>query len=317
MGSKDVCHLKWKDFHTTFSHGFSLLLDDLEFTDITLSTKNRSYQAHKVVLSVSSPYFKTILKSNPCKHPVLIFNDIPDETLQWIIEFMYNGAVNIPTSKIDEFLAAAQTFKIQGLSTENEKSDEPDPKRLKYEPITVSETKTNSKPVGISNDEDDVKYENSEQEKGNTFENFVLVSNEDKIDQDMDVLKQELSHTEYSASVEMFQENQWHEENSLFELEESELSNTAVTMSAKVTTTPQGMHKCPDCDKLFTRQCSVLRHIKEVHFVAPPELWPRCSLCQKRFKNSRNLSSHYKKCSQHFGNFSNEITETKEIVDII
>ena len=33
-------------------------------------------QGHKVILSACSPYFKKILRDNPCRHPVLILNDM-------------------------------------------------------------------------------------------------------------------------------------------------------------------------------------------------------------------------------------------------
>ena len=44
--------------------------------DVTLSCEGETLQGHKVILSACSPYFKKILTDNPCRHPVLILNDI-------------------------------------------------------------------------------------------------------------------------------------------------------------------------------------------------------------------------------------------------
>ena len=48
-----------------------------------LSVSDDYIQGHKVILSACSPYFKKILKENPCKHPVLILNEIEIEVSVW------------------------------------------------------------------------------------------------------------------------------------------------------------------------------------------------------------------------------------------
>ena len=59
---------------------FLTALEDLKtdeaFVDVTLSCEGETLQGHKVILSACSPYFKKILTDNPCRHPVLILNDI-------------------------------------------------------------------------------------------------------------------------------------------------------------------------------------------------------------------------------------------------
>ena len=72
---------------------------DTPYRLVTLSslllTKNKSYghnlhlghilQGHKVILSACSPYFKKILRDNPCRHPVLILNDM-DLEVKYILD---------------------------------------------------------------------------------------------------------------------------------------------------------------------------------------------------------------------------------------
>ena len=43
---------------------------------LTIHHRGQILQGHKVILSACSPYFKKILRDNPCRHPVLILNDM-------------------------------------------------------------------------------------------------------------------------------------------------------------------------------------------------------------------------------------------------
>ena len=72
-------------------------------------------QGHKVILSACSPYFKKILKDNPCRHPVLILNDIELEVLDALMTYMYNGTVSVPHNKLQTFLKTAEALKIKGI----------------------------------------------------------------------------------------------------------------------------------------------------------------------------------------------------------
>jgi hypothetical protein len=47
------------------SDAFRWLLDDTDFFDVTLACDNEQIQAHKVILSEFSPFFRNILRRNP------------------------------------------------------------------------------------------------------------------------------------------------------------------------------------------------------------------------------------------------------------
>ena len=54
--------LKWNDFQTTVSQSFGKLRQEKDFFDVTLvSDDEKQIQAHKLVLSSSSKFFKNIL----------------------------------------------------------------------------------------------------------------------------------------------------------------------------------------------------------------------------------------------------------------
>jgi len=117
--------VRWKGFHSNIVTALEDLKTDEEFVDVTLSCDGRTIQGHKVILSACSPYFKKILKDNPCRHPVLILNDIQLDVLEALMTYMYNGTVSVPQNKLQVFLKTAEALKIKGIvDTESEKERE-------------------------------------------------------------------------------------------------------------------------------------------------------------------------------------------------
>eukprot|EP00095_Tigriopus_kingsejongensis_P000858 maker-scaffold1668_size31705-snap-gene-0.7 protein:Tk00858 transcript:maker-scaffold1668_size31705-snap-gene-0.7-mRNA-1 annotation:"pipsqueak" len=101
-------------------------LREENFVDVSLVCLNRCNEgdsesscikAHKMILASSSQFFQTILKQNPCQHPVVILPEgISMEILESILEFVYKGEVSIPDSRLQSVLQAASYLQIQGLS---------------------------------------------------------------------------------------------------------------------------------------------------------------------------------------------------------
>ena len=57
MDSEDFL-LKWNDHHTLFFRGAEELLEKDEYTDVILAAGSKFYSAHKLVLSICSPFFQ-------------------------------------------------------------------------------------------------------------------------------------------------------------------------------------------------------------------------------------------------------------------
>lgn len=74
--------LKWNDYQTSMLSSFRHLRDEEDFVDVTLACDERSFTAHKVVLSACSPYFRKLLKANPCEHPIIILRDVPADDVE-------------------------------------------------------------------------------------------------------------------------------------------------------------------------------------------------------------------------------------------
>ncbi|KAK6627039.1 hypothetical protein RUM44_009516 [Polyplax serrata] len=114
--------LKWSDFRSNLTEGFHDLLEENSMVDVTLAADGKFVQAHKLVLSVCSPYFKNLFKVNPCQHPIVILKDVGHNELSDMIQFMYKGEVGVRHQDLPAFLKLADTLKVKGLATEKMES---------------------------------------------------------------------------------------------------------------------------------------------------------------------------------------------------
>ena len=116
MSIEEKFCLKWSDFEKNISEVFAELRDDEDFFDMTLACEQRTVQAHKLVLSACSPFFKSLLKTNKHPHPLLYLKGVKYEEIQLLLNFMYHGEVSIPQAQLSSFLALAEDLQIKGLS---------------------------------------------------------------------------------------------------------------------------------------------------------------------------------------------------------
>ncbi|XP_018403011.1 PREDICTED: zinc finger and BTB domain-containing protein 7B-like isoform X4 [Cyphomyrmex costatus] len=129
--------LRWNNFQANITSQFEALRDDEDFVDVTFACDGRRLQAHKVVLSACSPYFKELFKTNPCKHPIIFMRDVEFEHLQSLLEFMYAGEVNISQAELPTFLRTAESLQIRGL-TDSQSNQHNNEKHLKTNNIHTS-----------------------------------------------------------------------------------------------------------------------------------------------------------------------------------
>jgi len=111
--------LRWNDFENNISSAFRELRDDKDFFDITLACEDDQIQAHKVILSACSPFFRNVLRRNPHQHPILYLKGISYPDLQSVLNFMYHGEVNVAQEELNTFLAVAEDLKVKGLTQNN------------------------------------------------------------------------------------------------------------------------------------------------------------------------------------------------------
>ena len=126
--SEKFC-LKWNDFNSNVSQSFGKLRNEDYLHDVTLvSDDHHQISAHKLVLSASSEYFKNIFKNSnkPNSHPLVCLNEINSNDLKIIMDYIYNGEVQVFQDNLDRFLSIAQRLKLEGLLGNNEAEPDPD-----------------------------------------------------------------------------------------------------------------------------------------------------------------------------------------------
>ncbi|KAG1676900.1 Protein bric-a-brac 2 [Nymphon striatum] len=114
MTSQQLC-VKWNNHQNNMLGIFSELLVNDHFVDVTIACDGESLKAHRMVLSACSPFFKDLLISNPCPHPIIILNNIDFKDLKILLDFMYKGQVNVRKDKLQNVLKAAEILKVKGL----------------------------------------------------------------------------------------------------------------------------------------------------------------------------------------------------------
>ncbi|XP_033607792.1 protein tramtrack, beta isoform isoform X2 [Cryptotermes secundus] len=112
----------WNNFHSNLTSGINALLQGEDLVDVTLAAAGQFVQAHKIVLSVCSPYFKELFKVNPCRHPIVILKDVGHKELVAILQFMYQGEVNVQQEELSAFLKMAEMLQIKGLTGDDSPS---------------------------------------------------------------------------------------------------------------------------------------------------------------------------------------------------
>ena len=94
--------------------------------DVTLSctdSNGRSLQAHKVILSACSSFFKGLLRQQQATHnshpnPFIYLRGVTFSDLSSVLDFMYHGEVNLGQDSLNNFLAVAEELAIKGLSAD-------------------------------------------------------------------------------------------------------------------------------------------------------------------------------------------------------
>jgi len=126
MGSEKFC-LRWNDFESNISGAFRELREDKDFFDVTLACDDEQLQAHKVILSACSPFFRTVLRRNRHEHPLLYLKGVKYADLVSVLNFMYHGEVNVAQEELNSFLAVAEDLKVKGLTQGNNAESKRDP----------------------------------------------------------------------------------------------------------------------------------------------------------------------------------------------
>ena len=124
MTSAENFCLKWNDFRDNIANSFTELRESKEFSDITLACEGeQKIEAHKVVLASASPVFREILKTTKKYNTMVYMRGMKAEDLKIIVDFIYQGEVNILQENLENFLALADELQLRGLCGQGQTDD--------------------------------------------------------------------------------------------------------------------------------------------------------------------------------------------------
>jgi len=120
--AEDEFLLKWHDHHQSFF----LLVEELvmreQLTDVTLACGHNEDQqllsAHSLMLSVCSPYFRSLLSENRHKekHHIIHLHGVSSRHMQQLLVYMYRGEISISQDDLGPLIETARCLQIKGLA---------------------------------------------------------------------------------------------------------------------------------------------------------------------------------------------------------
>ena len=286
--------IKWNDFNSSIPTSYPSLREERDFIDITLiSDDELKFDAHKVVLSASSTFFRNLLRGTSKNVNTLLFlNGVKSSDLQLVLDFVYNGEVKLLQESIPSFLEATSKLRITGLS-------EPTPDANSAPPVnSMDSTDLTDFHEFLTNERiesNETSFNEDFEESFDNIQNQITLEDQMKVENtipgpeingDLPLnIKEEDNKQEFSKS----QPNQHpppmiiydFKGNTDIELLDAKISEYAVKLDGK-------RYKCGVCGKPNRDRSGIGHHI-ETHFAG---LSFTCELCEKEFKSREAIRKH-------------------------
>lgn len=118
--------LKWNDFQSNVSRTFIDLRRQSSLIDVTLvGSDQKQVRAHRLVLSACSDFFKNIFDNiNTQSNLVLYLDGVSSDELSLILDYVYQGEVQIYQDKLDRFLEISEKYQVDGLNVNDSENHE-------------------------------------------------------------------------------------------------------------------------------------------------------------------------------------------------
>ena len=119
--------LKWNDYQLNWIRSLSELRNTSDVSDVTLISDDKvKFSAHMIILSACSNMFKFIFKDNTHSNSLVYLGGVSSVNLGLILDYMYNGEINLLQEQLDSFLESAHKLEVEGLLGGNEENNKED-----------------------------------------------------------------------------------------------------------------------------------------------------------------------------------------------
>ena len=266
--SGEKLRIRYNAFESNIREELHDIRNDGDFFDVTLVCEDGQIQAHKLVISACSPFFKKIFQCNPQPHPLLYLKDITIGHLQSVLDFMYHGEIFIFQENIDSFLAVAQELKVKGLTMSQDTSfpsRRPTPPKL----VWPSNEKVNR----------DIMDQSCVKKKP-----MHLIQQ----------IPEHSSETEMNDNDEIAMEKYYGNDEAQTEDQDVKTMRDLDQYIQSETGKNKGQAKCKFCDKTFSRKENVREHLAYKHFNHIFNKYT-CQICGKNLGSKLAYVNHAKK----------------------
>ncbi|GBP56445.1 Protein tramtrack, beta isoform [Eumeta japonica] len=113
--------LRVENHHKMLAEEFYNQLVKGQSVDVMLAAAGSFIKAHRLVLAISSPYFKELFVENPEDHPVVMLKDVELSELWLLLQFIYCGEVKLQQKDLTKFLKVGAMLQVKGLFTTEDK----------------------------------------------------------------------------------------------------------------------------------------------------------------------------------------------------
>ena len=118
MDISEKYSLKWDQFYNNISSTFTDLRAVSDFSDVTLASEDGHFiEAHKIILSSGSIFFRNLLKLKVHSTPLIFMRGLKGSDLNCIVDFLYNGEVKIHQEDLENFLQISEELQLKGLTS--------------------------------------------------------------------------------------------------------------------------------------------------------------------------------------------------------
>jgi len=292
MGSGEDFCLKWNDHHSLFFSAAETLCRGSLLTDVTLATSDKTFPAHKLVLSICSSFFRDLF-SKPefisTQSSVVYLKDVSSSQLEKLLSYMYRGEINVEEQDLIKLLQTAKGLGVKGLS----EVDDQNAVNLGKPPKIVNHQPTNNKssskkkirieePLRPTPHYEDVIEVTPPKEMGGFEDNIVADG--------LEVVEPNIENMN-SSHHDIAEEGEWYGEDDITFQDGDGYEQGTVAAGKKTGVDYQELPlNCPQCPKTFASTWHLKRHVqthsKEKRF--------KCDLCGKFFSRNDNLKSHQK-----------------------
>eukprot|EP00090_Calanus_glacialis_P030594 TRINITY_DN49481_c0_g1_i1.p1 TRINITY_DN49481_c0_g1~~TRINITY_DN49481_c0_g1_i1.p1 ORF type:complete len:330 (+),score=63.22 TRINITY_DN49481_c0_g1_i1:73-1062(+) len=276
--------LVWNEFMNFTIETFKYLLQDMNFSDVTLVCENgKQIDAHKAVLASCSSFFRQILVNNPHSKPLIILQGISYQNLDSIIKFMYLGQAQIPQADLKSFLAASKLLKVKGINNEMQdfyaENNAPEVMKIKTEVLSTFEEQAADVSVYVSEDP----------------ENHSFDSEMTDIQHDVLEVEYPIEATLKQENIDTYDTSSSGKKKTMFYCDKCDYkASYSVSVKYHHQTVHEGVRfNCDQCEAFFTRKESLKTHIRSIH----EGIRYPCDLCEYKATESGALKKH--KISQH------------------